>query len=216
MRKILLFVTVLAGTCTGAWAQLRTSESSSRLLDECRTLFTQGDYSAAGSILEQWSRTDEAKGLARDEEIDFMRVVIQAENDLATAMPAIQIFMSEYPSSMYNNRLYALMGSSHFALHEYEDAIESFEECDPLLLDSRDCLRMVRHKAISLFRCYVNGRTAQAREGFENSRESRHADEAGLYLAEMSLSGGTGMDEAYNMASEQGDSLMSYHTQAVP
>lgn len=236
MRKILLFVTVLAGTCTGAWAQLRTSESSSRLLDECRTLFTQGDYSAAGSILEQWSRTDEAKGLARDEEIDFMRVVIQAENDLATAMPAIQIFMSEYPSSMYNNRLYALMGSSHFALHEYEDAIESFEECDPLLLDSRDCLRMVRHKAISLFRCgrtqegylelsilermvedpetdediifyrayndYVNGRTAQAREGFENSRESRHADEAGLYLAEMSLSGGTGMDEAYNIASE--------------
>ena len=134
MRKILLFVTVLAGTCTGAWAQLRTSESSSRLLDECRTLFTQGDYSAAGSILEQWSRTDEAKGLARDEEIDFMRVVIQAENDLATAMPAIQIFMSEYPSSMYNNRLYALMGSSHFALHEYEDAIESLRSA------TRSCL----------------------------------------------------------------------------
>ena len=236
MRKILLSVTLLlAGAYVGISAQSRLRDADTRLLDECRTVFTQRDFSAAGSLLDEWIKEAENGKHALTEEIEYMQVVIKAERDLSTAMPAIQIFMSKYPNSMYNNRMLALMGSSHFVLHEYEDAIECFDECDPLLLDENDCCRLVRHNAISLFRCgraqegylqltilerlvedpeqdedivfyrayydYLNGKTAQAKSGFENSLDSRHGDEASLYLAEMALNGNGDTDKAYETAS---------------
>ena len=235
MRKILLSaVLILTGTCTGVWAQSRLTDADTRLLDECRTVFTQGDYGAAGSLLDEWIKLTEIRKESLTEEVEYMQVVIAAERDLSTAMPAIQIFMSKYPNSMYNNRMLALMGSSHFVQREYQDAIECFDECDPLQLDENDCRRMVRHNAIALFRCgraqegylqltilerlvddpeedediifyrayydYLNGKTGQAKTGFENSLESRHADEASLYLAEMSLNVGGDISQAYETA----------------
>lgn len=235
MRKILLSaVLILTGTCTGVWAQSRLTDADTRLLDECRTVFTQGDYGAAGSLLDEWIKLTEIRKESLTEEVEYMQVVIAAERDLSTAMPAIQIFMSKYPNSMYNNRMLALMGSSHFVQREYQDAIECFDECDPLQLDENDCKRMVRHNAIALFRCgraqegylqltilerlvddpeedediifyrayydYLNGKTGQAKTGFENSLESRHADEASLYLAEMSLNAGGDISQAYETA----------------
>ena len=237
MKKILLSaVLCLTGAYAGVSAQNRLADADTRLLDECRTVFTQGDYGAAGSLLDEWVKLTESKRQALTEEIEYMQVVIAAERDLSTAMPAIQIFMSKYPNSMYNNRMLALMGSSHFVLHEYQDAIECFDECDPLLLDEKDCQRMVRHNAISLFRCgraqegylqltilsrlvddpeqdedivfyrayndYLNGRNTDAKTGFENSLETRHDDEARLYLADMALNGSGDMTQAYNTANE--------------
>ncbi len=237
MRKILLSaVLCLTGAFAGVSAQSRLTDADTRLLDECRTVFTQGDYGAAGSLLDEWVNLTKSRKQALTEEIEYMQVVIAAEKDLSTAMPAIQIFMSKYPNSMYNNRMLALMGSSHFVLHEYQEAIECFDECDPLLLDSKDCQRMVRHNAISLFRCgraqegylqltilarlvedpdqdedivfyrayndYLNGRNDQASIGFEKSLETRHDDEARLYLADMDLNGGGDMTDAYNTANE--------------
>lgn len=235
MRKIILSaVLLLAGAYAGVSAQSRLRDADTRLLDECRTVFTQGDYGAAGTLLDEWVKQTVNRKQALTEEIEYMQVVIAAERDLSTAMPAIQIFMSKYPNSMYNNRMLALMGSSHFVLHEYQDAIECFDECDPLLLDSKDCQRMVRHNAISLFRCgraqegylqlnilarlveepdededivfyrayydYVNGNTEPARKGFENSLETRHDDEARLYLADMALNGKGDIAQAYETA----------------
>lgn len=237
MRKILLSaVLCLTGAYVGVSAQSRLTDADTRLLDECRTVFTQGDYGAAGSLLDEWVNLTKSRKQALTEEIEYMQVVIAAERDLSTAMPAIQIFMSKYPNSMYNNRMLALMGSSHFVLHEYQEAIECFDECDPLLLDSKDCQRMVRHNAISLFRCgraqegylqltilarlvedpdqdedivfyrayndYLNGRNDEASIGFERSLETRHDDEARLYLADMDLNGGGDMTDAYNTANE--------------
>ena len=227
-------VLLLAGAYAGVSAQSRLRDADTRLLDECRTVFTQGDYGAAGTLLDEWVKQTVNRKQALTEEIEYMQVVIAAERDLSTAMPAIQIFMSKYPNSMYNNRMLALMGSSHFVLHEYQDAIECFDECDPLLLDSKDCQRMVRHNAISLFRCgraqegylqlnilarlveepdededivfyrayydYVNGNTEPAQKGFENSLETRHDDEARLYLADMALNGKGDMAQAYETA----------------
>ena len=235
MKKILLSVTLLlAGSYAGVWAQSRLADADTRLLDECRTVFTQGDYGAAGSLLDEWIKVTVDRRQALTEEVEYMQVVIAAERDLSTAMPAIQIFMSKYPGSMYNNRMLALMGSSHFVQREYLDAIECFDECDPLQLDENDCRRMVRHNAIALFRCgraqegylqltilerlvddpeqdediifyrayydYLNGKTAQAKTGFENSLESRHGDEASLYLAEMTLNGSGDISQAYETA----------------
>jgi TolA-binding protein len=235
MRKILLSaVLLLAGSYAGVSAQSRLRDADMRLLDECRTVFTQGDYGAAGTLLDEWVKQTVNRKQALTEEIEYMQVVIAAERDLSTAMPAIQIFMSKYPGSMYNNRMLALMGSSHFVLHEYQDAIECFDECDPLLLDSKDCQRMVRHNAISLFRCgraqegylqlnilarlveepdededivfyrayydYVNGNVEPAQKGFENSLDTRHDDEARLYLADMALNGKGDMAQAYETA----------------
>ena len=155
MKRKLIIPVCLLLLCSapqGVMAQGRLTDSNLRLLDECRTLFSQADFSAACSLLEKLEQTAADATAVRTEEIEYMRVVIDAERDLTTAMPGIQIFMQKYPESAYNNRLYALMGSSHFSLHEYNEAIESFDECDPLLLEDRDCCRMLRHNAISLIR----------------------------------------------------------------
>ena len=154
MRKILLSVALLlAGTYAGISAQNRLRDADTRLLDECRTVFTQRDFSAAGTLLDEWLKETEGRKQDLAEEIEYMQVVIAAERDLSAAMPGILNFMSKYPSSIHNNRMLALLGSSHFARYEYRDAIECFDECDPLLLDQADCSRLVRHNAISLIRC---------------------------------------------------------------
>ena len=247
MRKI-LFSAVLFLTGVGVSAQGRQTDTDVRLLDECRSLFMQGDYSAAGSLLAEWNKVAYANGLLRTEEVSYMQVVIDAQRDLNTAMPAIEKFMSEYPNSIYNNRMQALMGSCHFAQHEYDEAIECFDECDPLLLNDEDCRRMVRHNAISLIRLgrndegflqlsilerlvddpeededlifykayvdYVNGRTEQAKEGFENSLESSHVEEARLYLAELDLRGNGDHSVARRTAEDMIDNLEDPYLEA--
>lgn len=234
MKRLILPVLLLLAGCwyQGVMAQNRLTDKGVRLLDECRTLFTQGDYSAAGSILDEWESITTQGSVTRTEEIDFMRTVIDAERDLAGSLESIHKFIEKYPRSIYSNRINALQGSSYFALGEYEHALECFDETDPLMLEDRDCRRMVRHNAISLIRCghieegrlefsilermieepdddpdiifynaymdYLSGKNDLAREGFENSKGTRHNDEARLYLAEMDLNGSGDHAEAYN------------------
>ena len=151
-RLIIPVCLLLLGSANSISAQSRLSDRSSRLLDECRTLFVQSDFSAAGSLLDEWEQMRTVDSPARTEETEFMRVVIDAEHDLTTAMPSIQMFMEKYPESIYRNRLTALMGSAHFTLHEYREAVECFDDCEPLALSDRECCRLVRHNAISLIR----------------------------------------------------------------
>lgn len=227
---------IMAGMPSQAWAQARVADDASRMLDECRSLFEQGDYTAAGTVLDNWQSKSGSKGIARTEETDYMRTVIKAEKDMANAVPVLDEFISRYPKSMYCNRMYALKGSSYFTNHEYEKAIESFDSCDPLLLSDADTRRLLRQSAISLIRTghvqegymqleilermtdypekdedlvfysafvdYMNGKNDLARTGFEHSLESRHADEARLYLADMDLNQGGDAVKAYGTARE--------------
>ena len=145
-------VLLLSLAVTDAAGQSRMTEKGSRLLDECRTLFVQGDYPAAGALLEEWEKRHETVNPTRTEEIDYMRAVIMAEQDLTSAMPYILGFQIKYPFSIYDSKMMALAGSSYFSVHEYDHAILCFEECDPEVLESDECIRMSRHYAISLFR----------------------------------------------------------------
>ena len=81
MRKILIVPACLllaAGLGTDVAAQGRLTDTGSRLLDECRTLFSQGDYSAAGSVLDEWAKVAVPESPVKTEEIEFMQVVIAA------------------------------------------------------------------------------------------------------------------------------------------
>ena len=155
IKKLIIPVCLLliGSVCQYSAAQGRFTDKGARLLDESRTLFTQGDYAAAGTLLDEWESIVVAGSTTRTEEIDFMRTVIEAERNLAGSLEPIQRFMDKYPESMYMNRIEALQGSAHFARGEYEEAIECFDETDPLLLEDRDCRRLVRHNAIALIRC---------------------------------------------------------------
>ena len=253
-RVIIPVCLLMLGALTqGAWAQSRLSDESARLLDECRTLFDGADFGAAGALLNEWQESKPESSPVLDEETEFMRVVIDAERDLSAALPSIERYMQKYPESIYSNRLLALAGSAHFALHEYPEAVECLDECDPLQLSERDCRRMVRHYAISLIRCgqisegsmqlsilsrmldapeededvvfyrayvdYVNGKTAQAREGFENSLEGSHADEAMLYLADLALRGGgdaaRARETAQRMVAESDDPALEAEAERI-
>ena len=75
-------------------AQGRLTDKSSRLLDECRTLFSQGDYAAAGTILDRWYEASGPGSVNRTEETDYMRTVIAAETNPAQSMDRIWEFMN--------------------------------------------------------------------------------------------------------------------------
>ncbi len=154
MRKILVIpaILLLFGGMD-ALAQGRLTDKDSRLLDECRTLFTQGDYAAAGTLLDLWYETSVPGSVNRLEEADYMRTVIKAETNPAQSIESIWEFMQNYPNSVYYNRMLMLLGSSYYARQNYKDAISCFDQCEPLLLDDSDCRRMVRYNAISLIRC---------------------------------------------------------------
>lgn len=227
---------VMAGMPCQAWAQARVGDDTSRMLDECRSLFEQGDFNAAGAVLDNWQSKGGAKGITRTEETDYMSTVIKAEKDIVNALPVLEEFIAKYPKSMYCNRMYALMGSSYFTRHDYAKALECFDKSDPLLLTDADTKRLLRQSAIALIRTgrvqegymqleileritdypekdedlvfysafvdYVNGNDEQARMGFEHSLESRHAEEARLYLADMDINKGGDPVKAYGTARE--------------
>lgn len=151
-RKIILLA-AFSAVAPCLMAQGGFTDSDARLLDECRTLFARGDYSAAGNVLARWDKGRHDLDATRTEEIDFMRAVITAETDLKKGTPALQGFLLKYPNSIYSNRVMAESGSVFFAAHEYKNAILCFDETDPMLLDDDDCERTVRHYAISLLRC---------------------------------------------------------------
>ena len=153
-RKLIISVCLLLMGSAGhyAMAQGRLTDRNSRLLDECRSLFSQADYSAAGTLLEEWELAAGPASVTRTEETEYMRTVILAELNPAESLESIQRFLADYPESMYTNRMQALMGSAYFARRSYDKAVECFDETDPLLLDNKDCSRMVRHNAISLIR----------------------------------------------------------------
>lgn len=153
-RKQLITVCLLAlaPLCQGLMAQGRLTDRDSRLLDECRTLFMQADYSAAGTLLDKWEQTASPASTIRTQETEYMRTVILAETEPAKSLEAIKAFMERYPESIYRNRLQALMGMAYFACFEFDKALECFDETDPLLLNDGDCRRLVRYNAISLIR----------------------------------------------------------------
>lgn len=153
-RKQLITVCLLAlaPVCQGLMAQGRLTDRDSRLLDECRTLFMQADYNAAGTLLDKLERTAAPSSAIRAQETEYMRTVILAETEPAKSLEAIEAFMEKYPESIYLNRLEALMGMAYFARFEFDKALECFDETDPLLLNDGDCRRMVRYNAISLIR----------------------------------------------------------------
>lgn len=154
IRKLIIPVCLLLIGSAGQNlnAQGRLTDRDSRLLDECRTLFLQADYNAARTVLEKWEQTAGLSSMLFTEETEYIRTVITAELNPAESLEPIRLFMEKYPESMYSNRMYALMGSAYFAKYDFDKAIECFDETDPLLLDDKDCCRMVRHNAISLIR----------------------------------------------------------------
>ena len=155
MRKRLIIpvcLLMLGSTCQSILGQNRLTDRDNRLLDECRTLFLQGDFTAAGTLLDKWEQSVSLSSVLRTEETDYMRTVIAAEKDPASSLDAILLFMDKYPCSIYKNRMQALLGSAYYARFEYDKAVECFDETEPLLLEDRDCCRMVRHNAISLIR----------------------------------------------------------------
>lgn len=234
-RVIIPVLLLLMGSFSqGIMAQGRVTDDGTRMLDECRALFTQGDYDAAGALLAEWEKAYTADTPNRTEEVEFMRAVIDAERDPAAAMESMDRFMDKYPHSIYTNRLLLHMGTGHFARHEYQAAVVYFDDCDPLLLDEEDCHNLIRYYAISLIRTgniedgslqlgileqliddpevdpdvifyqayldYRRGQMVSARDGFEYSLQTSHADEARLYMADMDLRSSSDNKEAFETA----------------
>lgn len=126
-------------------------ESSNGFLQEGRRLFNLNDYQASKSYLERWKGlTIRENGTeARDEEVEYMLLVIDAEADLCGASGAISEYLMRYPRSIYTNRLNSLLAASYYAQGEFENAVLWYEKTVVEKLSMDDAVRATYFYMIS-------------------------------------------------------------------
>lgn len=126
-------------------------ESADGFLKEGRRLFNQNDYQAAETYLEKWQDlTKQQNGTeARDEEVEYMLLVIDAEADLSAAAGAVSEYMMRYPRSIYTNRLNSLMAASYYAQGEFENAVLWYQKTSIEKLTMKDVVRATYYYMVS-------------------------------------------------------------------
>ena len=126
-------------------------ESADGFLKEGRRLFNQNDYQAAETYLEKWQDlTKQQNGTeARDEEVEYMLLVIDAEADLSAAAGAVSEYMMRYPRSIYTNRLNSLMAASYYAQGEFENAVMWYQKTNIEKLTMKDVVRATYYYMVS-------------------------------------------------------------------
>lgn len=155
MKKRLYILATLALLPLLLFAQPQLQlESADGFLKEGRRLFNQNDYQAAETYLEKWQDlTKQQNGTeARDEEVEYMLLVIDAEANLYAAAGAISEYQARYPYSIYTNRLNSLMAASYYEQCEYENAVYWYEKTDIEKLTMSDVLRATYFYMVSLLK----------------------------------------------------------------
>lgn len=138
----------LAGT-TNVYAQTGRQDDN-RLIGECRSLFASGSYGQAGMLLDRVSKDQK---LASAQEIDYMKAVIAANNDIVSAKPLLASFLQKYDGSVYADRILAYYGEACIATRDFDNALSALDECDMLNLVKAESDRAEMNYMIALYRC---------------------------------------------------------------
>lgn len=143
---------LLACSCPLAQGQNSVTDKGLRLLDECRTLYYQGDVEAAGTLLERWEKEYAGSTMTRTEEVEFLKIAVDATRHPEYTVEKMTKYMERYPMSVFYDQAMVIMGASDFENRNYENAIVCFENADDLKLDKRSLMKKKLQYGISLIR----------------------------------------------------------------
>ncbi len=197
MKRLSIYVTLaLLPLLMFAQPQL---EGADAFLQEGRRLFSVGDYQASGNYLEKWQNlTMQQNGTeARDAEVEYMLLVIDAEADMCNAAGKISEYLSRYPRSIYTNRLNSLMAASYYAQCEYENAVMWYEKTAIEKLTMADVQRATYYYMVSLLKTGDIERAGQQMAILKIIDSGTYADEIAFYDAYLDY-----VQENYNSAKE--------------
>lgn len=145
-------IALLACSCPLAQGQNSLTDKGLSLLDECRTLYYQGDVEAAGTLLERWEKEYSSVNMTRSEEVEFLKIAVDAVRHPEFTVDRMTKYMEKYPMSVFYDQAMVIMGTSDFENRNYENAIVCFENADDTKLDRNTLMRKKLQYGISLIR----------------------------------------------------------------
>lgn len=154
MRKRFTYAAMLllACSCPLAQGQNSVTDKGLSLLDECRTLYYQGDIEAAGSLLQRWEKEYASGTMTRSEEVEFLKIAVDAARHPEYAVDKLTGYLERFPMSIYYEQAMVILGSSYFQEKDYEQAIVFFENSKDSKLDRQTLMKKKLQYGISLIR----------------------------------------------------------------
>ena len=174
-RSIVLLLCALAGFTATA-----QTDNKVRLIDECQRLYSNGDYSAALSILERM----DIKELDSKEkqEFDLLKTLTAFENNVVEGRAMMLQYLTDYPETAKRELLYCYIAESYYQTGKYDQACRWFGLCDTKRLSPKQCDEATLHYSLSLLN---NGDEGAAENLLVNLKSSskEFGNDATFYLA---------------------------------
>ena len=174
-RSIVLLLCAIAGFTATA-----QTDNKVRLIDECQRLYSNGDYSAALSILE---RMDIGELDSKEkQEFDLLKALTVFENNVVEGRAMMLQYLSDYPETAKRKLLYCYIAESYYHTGKYDQACRWFGLCDTKRLSPKQCDEAKLHYSLSLLN---NGDEGAAENLLVNLKSSskEFGNDATFYLA---------------------------------
>jgi Uncharacterized protein conserved in bacteria len=176
MKRLIIVMSLLL--CVIAATPQRSSNFSSRdrLFIEAKEMFADRNYAGCIDKLHQY-KTITINPLLQ-EEVDFLLLASDFYQGSKEVSESLKNFLDTYPSSVYKNEVYFLIGSDHFANNDFRMAIYWLKQCDPSYLSSQDAEDCSYRIALSYLK---NNQIAEAESYFSALHRTKRYDEASSY-----------------------------------
>jgi len=189
MRKLktLIILTLCVISLTSKAQQSDKTSTTQQLFAEGLSLFQQKAFAASVVPLQMFLEETEKSGFGAEAEIqrheaEYMLACTTYELAQPDRTTALQNFIINHPDSHHNNRVMALLASAYFYEHDYESALDLFNQADLSLLEDQECYDMLYQRATAYM---DSGNTEEAAVWYRTLKEisPKHTDDCTYYLA---------------------------------
>lgn len=191
-RKIILLLFASIGISAGAQNTVETGYGN-KAVAECQRLYSDGDYSAALTLI---GKVDAAALDAGDrQEFELVKALVTFENDYSKGCELMEEYIAKYPNSSKKEMLYSYIAQGRYLDGDHAGACEWFGKSNMKRLDTDKRDRAELRYALALL---GNGQEHEAISALQHLKidsKSCSAD-AAFYLAVISYDKGD-YDAAY-------------------
>ena len=180
MRKVLFLLCMIA-VCLLIYGQRSYQfDSPERLFYEGKEFFELQNYPGCIDKLEAYKRQSANHDLIQ--EADYMLAYIAFEQGHDDANALLWAYLEQYPDTRHRNEILFLLGSTHFSLEQYNEALFWLNESDMYGLSNRQQEDYCFRTAYSLLQM---GRMDEARSFFLRTQQTgtTYRDAASYYVA---------------------------------
>lgn len=150
MRKF-IFLLLLSTTIFAAQSQTSSPENKTRILQECRRLYSEQEYPTALTML---SRLDySALNHIEQQEVDYLRATSVFRMNHIEGRALMLQYIEKYPESAKNPTLAAYIAETYYYAKNFEQARIKYSQCDFERLSEEDRENAELYYALTLQEC---------------------------------------------------------------